>query len=230
MPCLQANRKSNKVVISTHISTSENFILTYERHYMATNNSQIYQFQITLKEIKPKIWRRIQVPSGYNFWDLHVAIQDAMGWQDYHLHQFTIINPKTGKKEFIGIPDDEDFEEIIPGNKAKISKYFVFPKDKANYEYDFGDGWEHEIILEKVLPVIEGSKYPQCIAGERACPPEDCGGIYGYENLLEIIRDPKDKEYKETIEWLGREFDPEDFNSKSVQFDDPKERWKMAFK
>lgn len=197
---------------------------------MATNNSQIYQFQITLKEIKPKIWRRIQVPSGYNFWDLHVAIQDAMGWQDYHLNQFTIINPKTGKKEFIGIPDDEDFEKIIPGNKAKISKYFVFPKDKANYEYDFGDGWEHEVILEKVLPVIEGSKYPQCIAGERACPPEDCGGIYGYENLLEIIRDPKHKEYKETIEWLGKEFDPEDFDSKSVQFDDPKERWKMAFK
>jgi hypothetical protein len=183
---------------------------------MVTKNIQIYQFKITLREIKPKIWRSIQVPSNYSFWDFHVAIQDAMGWQDYHLHQFTIINPKTGESEVIGIADDESFQEIIAGKKAKISKYFLSPKDKANYEYDFGDGWEHEITLEKILPVNANDKYPQCIAGARACPPEDCGGVYGYENLLKIIKDPNHEEYKEQIKWLGGEFNPEDFDHKSV--------------
>lgn len=196
---------------------------------MTTKNSQIYQFKITLKGIKPKIWRSIQVPSNYSFWDLHVAIQDSMGWLDYHLHQFTIINPKTGENESIGIPDDEYPEGVIPGEKVKISKYFLSPKDKAKYEYDFGDGWEHEIILEKILPIIVGSKYPQCVAGERACPPEDCGGVYGYENLLEIISNPKHEEYEEMMRWLGGEFNSEDFDPKSVYFDDPKERWKIAF-
>lgn len=197
---------------------------------MTTKNLQIYQFKITLKEIKPKIWRRIQVPENYSFWDLHVAIQDSMGWEDYHLHEFEIVNPKTLDKEIIGIPDDEGFHKVISGNKAKIAKYFLTAKDKASYMYDFGDGWEHEIILEKILPADIGSKYPQCIDGKRACPPEDCGGIWGYENLLEVISDPKHEEYKERIEWLGGEFNSEDFDPESISFDDPKERWEMTFK
>ena len=196
---------------------------------MAIKPSNVYQFKITLQEVKPKIWRCIQVPSNYSFWDLHVAIQDVMGWQDYHLHQFEIINPETGKKDSIGIPDDEDYGEIIPGEQAKISRYFLSTKDKASYDYDFGDRWRHEIVLEAILPKVIDIKYPQCIAGERACPPEDCGGVWGYKNLLKIMKNPNHKEFKETIEWLGRVFDPEDFDRKLVLFDNPKKRWKIAF-
>lgn len=196
---------------------------------MTTKNQNVYQFKITLKEIQPKIWWRIQVPAYYRFWDFHVAIQDAMRWLDYHLNQFEIINPKTGDKELIGIPDDEDFESIIPEEKVKISKYFLFPKDKANYEYDFGDWWVHEIVLEKILPAVIGNKYPQCIEGARACPPEDCGGVWGYEELLEVISNPKHEEYKERMEWLGGKYNPEDFDPNSVSFDNPKKCWNIAF-
>jgi hypothetical protein len=186
----------------------------------------VYEFKITLKDIKPKIWRKIQVPEDYNFWDLHVAIQYAMGWEDYHLHQFEIMNPKTGDKVQIGMPDDDNMcgDELVIETKARIAKYFLSPKDIALYEYDFGDGWEHEIVLEKILPAEPGTDYPKCIAGERACPPEDCGGPWGYEELLEIIKDPKHPEYTERIEWLGEDFDAEEFSPEEVEFDDPKER------
>lgn len=195
------------------------------------NPKKIYEFKITLREIKPKIWRKIQVPDNYNFWDLHVAIQDAMGWQDYHLHQFEVKDSKTGNKVFIGSPGEDGIAgyEVIPGNKAKISKYFLSPKDEALYEYDFGDGWEHEVLLEKILPAESGTKYPKCIAGKRACPPEDCGGPCGYEELLEVIKNPNSPEYEERMEWLqwqGGNFDPEKFEPDEVYFDDSKERFK----
>jgi len=112
---------------------------------MKKNFKNIYQFKITLKGIKPPIWRRIQVPETYTFWDLHVAIQDSMGWSDYHLHQFEILDPSIGKKVLIGIPDDENdwLIKTLPDWKQKISRYFSMENSKANYEYDFGDGWEH---------------------------------------------------------------------------------------
>ncbi|WP_341763567.1 plasmid pRiA4b ORF-3 family protein [Candidatus Tisiphia endosymbiont of Beris chalybata] len=185
---------------------------------MTVKISNIYQFKITLKYTKPKIWRRIQVPEKYNFEDLHFAIQNAMGWENYHLHQFEIINPKTGTKDLISSPDDEGFCDVIPEDKAKIVKYFLSPKDKAIYEYDFGDGWKHEVVLEKILPTVAGATYPQYLAGERACPPEDCGGVGGYEYLLEIIADPDHEEYKERIEWLSDDFNPKDFDPKLVKF------------
>ncbi|MFH0735266.1 MAG: plasmid pRiA4b ORF-3 family protein [bacterium] len=193
---------------------------------MAKIMKEVYQFKITLNESKPPIWRRILVPSKYSFWDLHIAIQDSMGWKDYHLHSFNIINPLTGRKVEIGIPD-EDYEDILPDNKIKISKYFNENNAKATYEYDFGDSWIHTIKLEKIIPAVAGEKYPQCIGGKMACPPEDCGGIWGYYNLLEIIQDPKHDEYEESIEWLGEDFDPNEFDPKDVTFDDPKERFNL---
>lgn len=189
---------------------------------MVAKTSNIYQFKITLRDKKPKIWRRIQVSGNYNFWELHLVIQDAMGWEDCHLHQFEITNPKTGEKDLISLSEDIGFDDTISGKKAKIAKYFLAPKDKANYEYDFGDGWEHEVVLEKILPAVVGSKYPQCIAGERACPPEDCGGVWVYENLLEIMANPKHPEYEERMEWVGDEFNPEEFDPKLIEFADPK--------
>jgi len=193
---------------------------------------RVYQFKITLEGIKPPIWRRIQVSESYTFWDLHVAIQDAVGWDDYHLHLFEIINPSTGMKEKIGIPD-EDFEldrETLPGWELKIADYFSMENPKADYQYDFGDNWEHSIEMEKIVARAKNVKYPLCIAGKRSCPPEDCGGIWGYEDFLEIIMNPDDERYEEMLGWVGGEFDPEQFDIKGVHFDDPDKRWEAAFR
>jgi len=195
---------------------------------MAERIANIYQFKITLKDFKPKIWRRIQVPENYSFYDLHVAIQDAMGWEDYHLHQFDIMNPKTGEKVFISTLDNEVFHDVIEEHKAKIAQYFSISNNKASYEYDFGDGWEHEIILEEILPANADIKYPQCIAGKNACPPEDCGGIPGYEYLLEIMANPQHEEHAERMRCLGGKFMPKEFDPQLVKFDNPKERWKKS--
>jgi hypothetical protein len=192
---------------------------------MPTKIKNIYQFKIVLKDSDPKIWRRIQVPENYSFYKLHCAIQDAMGWEDYHMHMFEMKDPMTGLKLRIETPFEDDFGGMFASRsnpideaKAKISQYFTLTNKKASYEYDFGDGWEHEITLEKILPVEENIKYPKCIAGERACPPEDCGGVWGYEELLEIRNDPKHEYYEERMEWLGEEFDPEKFDPAKVKF------------
>ncbi|MDI3542707.1 MAG: hypothetical protein PWP57_310 [Candidatus Atribacteria bacterium] len=192
---------------------------------------RVYQFKITLKGIRPPIWRRIQVPETYTFWDLHVAIQDVMGWQDYHLHQFEMVNPATGNLKLIGLPaDDYDWTRAtLAGWRQKIAQWFTPENKVAVYLYDFGDGWEHKVELEKILPREAGVRYPICLGGERACPPEDCGGIPGYERLLEIISNPDDEEYEEMLMWLGGKFDPEQFDPKKVLFGDPAIRFKKAF-
>ena len=193
---------------------------------------KVYQLKVTLKGIRPPIWRRIQVPGNYSFWDLHVAIQDAMGWFDLHLHSFEMINPKTGFKEEIGIPDD-DFgafdHDVIPGWERRISSYFTTDNSKALYLYDFGDDWTHEIRLEKTLTPDKDIAYPRCIKGKRACPPEDCGGAWGYEEMLETLSDPEHEDYENTVEWIGEFFDPEYFDLSEIEFEDPQDRWDMAF-
>ena len=204
---------------------------TRKGNIMKKEFNQVYQFKITLMGVKPPVWRRIQVPETYTFWDLHVAIQDAMGWSDYHLHQFDVINPSTGMKVEIGIPDKE-FDlcgEILPGWKQKISDYFSMENRLADYVYDFGDDWEHKIQLEKILPREKNVNYPVCIKGKRACPPEDCGGIWGYEEFLDAIKDHEHEEHKEMLEWIGLEFAPEQFDAEEVVFSDPDKRRKIAF-
>ena len=201
---------------------------------------QIYQFKITLKGIKPPIWRRIQVPGTYTFWDLHVSIQDAMGWQDYHLHEFR-IKDLGGKKVYIGIPTDDDFMDdlmlarnVLPGWKQKVSKYISISEPGFLYVYDFGDDWQHSVKLEKVLSAEEGVTYPRCIGGKRNSPPEDCGGPCGYENLLEVLSDPENYEYEEMRQWADSMkdgfFDPELFIPGDVKFVDPKIRFDIAFR
>jgi hypothetical protein len=196
---------------------------------MTTKYQHIYQFKVSLNSINPVIWRRIQVPENYSFWDLHVAIQDAMGWFDCHLHEFNMPNPVTGQPERIGIFNEEwDFDDIkvIPGWELSISDYFSGDTKLALYTYDFGDNWEHQVCLEKILPREANVKYPCCIDGARACPPEDCGSIPGYEHLLKIMKDPQNEEYDEMVEWLGRVYDPEKFIPK-IRFSSPKRRLKM---
>ncbi len=136
-------------------------------------------------------------------------------------------------KVTIGIPDDEGFDmdrEVLPGGEQKIADYFSMENRVAYYEYDFGDGWGHTIKLEKILPRDKNIDYPICTAGKRACPPEDVGGVWGYEDFLEIISNPDHGEYDRMIEWVGGAFDPEYFDKEEISFDDPDERWEIAFK
>jgi len=192
----------------------------------------VYQFNVRLLGVVPPIWRRVQVPETYSFWDLHVAMQDSMGWLDYHLHLFRVSKPVTGEVRQIGIPDDDALkgdEPVLPGWEIPIAHYFSRPGVIAQYDYDFGDGWEHELTLEAILPQEPGKKYPRCVAGARACPPEDCGGIGGYENLMMVLQTPTHEEYESTLQWLGRRFDPDVFESKHVKFDDPARRYELAF-
>lgn len=190
---------------------------------------KVYQFKVVLKHTEPPIWRRIQVPKTYTFWDLHVAVQDVMGWEDYHLHEFLLSSTETGGNLKIGIPEGDFDKDVHPGWKCKITDYLSEKNRSADYVYDFGDYWEHTIELEKILPREENIKYPVCIEGEMACPPEDCGGIYGYYDLLDIIGDPNHKEHEDMLDWLGEGYDPEHFDANQVKFDDPSRRQPIAF-
>jgi hypothetical protein len=186
---------------------------------------KVYQFKITLKDIKPPIWRRIHVPETYTFWDWHVAVQDSMGWTDTHLHHFEIVDPSTGMSKEIGIPDEDSGDiAILAGWKRKIANYFSSDNDTAEYIYDYGDNWEHTIKLENILSREKGVTYPICVGGARACPPEDCGGISGYKKFLDTIMDPHHKRHKELLDWVGGDFDPEYFDAEDVKFDNPKKR------
>ena len=201
---------------------------------MATNKL-IYQFRVELLEIEPSIWRRIQVPTDYSFWDLHVAIQDSMGWLDYHLHEFRVKKPYGRKVVEIGMPDDETERDCLAGWDVPISAYFVEPGVAAAYDYDFGDSWHHKVLLEGVLLRDPLVKYPACVAGERACPPEDCGGVSGYEELLQVLSKPRTAEYEETVGWLKGHaknyfpYRPDRFVPGDVEFWNPAKRWKIAF-
>ena len=182
------------------------------------------QFKITLQHITPSVWRSIIVPENYSFWDLHVAIQDAFGWQDRHLHAFEI----KGNHEYqIGIPDPDgmDFMRTEPGWEIKIKKFVSKIGSKIKYTYDFGDDWEHEIVFEKIIS--EDIKKPICLEGQRACPPEDCGGPHGYMEFCAIMKTKKGNDYEEMKAWYGKDYDPEEFDAKKVKFDNPKTRFNI---
>ena len=179
----------------------------------------VYQFKITLDDIRPPIWRRIQVPETYNFKELHLAIQMSMGWKDCHLHNFKIKNVTISMHD--QIDDDYGIEDELDERKTCIKDWFKKPLDCAMYEYDFGDGWDHIIQLEKIEPAQPGVQYPRCTGGERACPPEDCGGTFGYEKLLHILKTPSEEEHDEKKMWLdrrgyGKSFDPEKFSADDI--------------
>lgn len=177
--------------------------------------NKIYQIQIALKECKPKIWRRLLIPSNLLLSDLHKIIQTAMGWTNTHLHQFI----KNRTYYTVKMEGDDMWDEMdnVDYKKMKISDLLTKEKERISYEYDFGDGWQHEVILEKMLPVDDTIKYPICLTGKMNCPPEDCGGVWGYKNMLEILKQPKHEEYEELVEWLGDDdFDPEYFDKEEV--------------
>ena len=168
----------------------------------------IYQLKVTLLDSKPPIWRRILVRSDVRLDILHRILQETMGWTNSHLHQFTVHGASYGPHY------DESGGELEYENEARyrLSQLLTIEKDSLNYEYDFGDGWDHKITLEKILPHDDSVPVPCCIKGKRACPPEDCGGVWGYDSLIETMGNPNHPEYQEMLEWLGGELDPEAFD------------------
>jgi hypothetical protein len=169
----------------------------------------ILQLKVVLKYIKPPIWRRIQAPDDITFYEFHRIIQAAFGWQDYHLFEFNCKGISVGEP-------GEDFDyDVKDATLIKLTDYLK-EKDKLVYTYDFGDDWKHEIVIEKILPAEEGVKYPRCISGKRSCPPEDVGGVPGYEEFLDAIMNQDHSEHEEMIEWAGDDFDPERFDIDAV--------------
>jgi hypothetical protein len=170
----------------------------------------VYQIKVTLKGSKPPIWRRIQVTSDTTLARLHRILQRVMGWEGYHLYQFAV-----GGMEY---SDPRVLEEMEGKDARKVTLATVVRGEKSKflYEYDFGDRWDHKLLIEKILPRDEGKRYPLCLTGKRACPPEDCGGIWGYAGFLEAIRDPKHPEHEDMLEWVGGEYDPDVFDLDEV--------------
>jgi hypothetical protein len=175
---------------------------------------EIYQIKVTLLYTRPPIWRGLLVPAGLTLEVLHDVLQVAMGWDDSHLHDFRI-----GQKRF-GKPDPNDRFMGLPaiGNERTARLFTVLGKvgAKAVYTYDFGDSWEHAILVEKVLPPEPGVAYPISVGGKLQGPPEDCGGIPEYYNLLEAIRDPAHQQHEEMLDWVGGEFNPDTFSTEDV--------------
>lgn len=194
-------------------------------------HAKLLQLKIILIGSKPAIWRELVVPGNYSLFDLHAAIQDAFAWHDCHLHQYFTESPyqRNSGYERIAVPMPE-LDDVIDERKEKLSAWFRRPKNALWYEYDFGDRWMHEVTLEKTLPPHKTFKVPLLLDGARACPPDDCGGIGGYYDLLETLASPKSPDHKDMLEWMGietaAEFDPEKFDKKKVKFHNPKRRLK----
>lgn len=200
--------------------------------HLIAESGLLYTLKITLKHSQPPIWRRVQIPDCL-LDDLHEVIQTAMGWENCHMHEFVIgqeryrptSTDELGMGGFWGVTDDESSDEtllseVIPEPSKRSKKPFRF-----TYVYDFGDDWEHEILVEKVERPEELSLRPVCLAGKRTCPPEDCGGVWGYAHLLEALSDPKHPDHDDMVDWCGP-IDPADFDPAAVNKEF--KRWKIV--
>ncbi len=165
----------------------------------------VVSLKVTLKRVRPPIWRRVLVPGAITLGGLSEVILAAMGWVGGHLHAFNVAGRDYGDP---GLVDDVADKERMTLNgliKAHVKRF--------TYTYDFGDDWDHIVAIEKTQPATYGHSYPLCVAGKRNCPPEDCGGVWGYAELMEILADPAHPERAERLEWVDEEdFDPEAFD------------------
>ena len=170
----------------------------------------LLQLKLTLRDIEPPIWRRLLVPGSVTLLRLHRIFQIAMGWEDYHLYGFRIAEADYGE------PDPDGPMGMKSARRAKLGQVVTHRRQVFTYQYDFGDDWHHDIVVEEIGSPQPGVNYPVLIDGSRACPPEDCGGPWGYGGLLAIIRDPSHEEYPDRLEWLREGFDPEVFDRDQV--------------
>jgi Plasmid pRiA4b ORF-3-like protein len=172
---------------------------------------RVYEFKITLLDSHPPIWRRIQVKDG-TLDKLHEHIQTAMGWTNSHLHHFRVGNQRYGDPDLM----QENFEDLDYRDSTTTKISDLLPRGgqrfRIQYEYDFGDSWHHEVHFEGIVRAEARRKYPRCLEGARACPPEDVGGVWGYADFVEAIRSPEHEDHERMLEWVGGSFDPEAFD------------------
>jgi hypothetical protein len=172
--------------------------------------SPVYELKIVLEGSSPPIWRRLHVPALATFEELHHVIQFAMGWDDQHLHKF-----QAGSKR-IGVPESSRFGSTTDESRTRLYRVMTREGDSLTYEYDFGDGWRHAVTLERIhRPQSEVTEIV-CLDGARACPPEDSGGIWGYQDLLDASKDANHPHHERAVEWLGDDFDSEAFDRDRV--------------
>jgi hypothetical protein len=181
---------------------------------MTKSAQKILQIKISLREIKPPIWRRVLVTDHMTLWDLHEVIQAVFGWAGYHLHEFKIGNV------IYGDPEDSELMDFVKENEElyKLSDFNFNKGSQFTYLYDFGDSWKHTVLIEKVLPYDKNTRLPQFLEGKRATPPEDVGGEYGYSQFLEVIKDLKDPDHESYLIWAGGSFDPELVDVKKINY------------
>ena len=161
---------------------------------------EVCQLKVTLRGTRPPIWRRLLVPADTTLTRMHRVLQIAMGWQDSHMYEFRVDVRRPARMQ----------------HSARIGEVLREIGSSLTYTYDLGDGWEHSVVLEKRLRGGNGAERPVCLGGQWACPPEDCGGVPGYYDLLEVLQNPADERYEEMREWTGEDFDPEVFSVDAV--------------
>ncbi len=188
------------------------------------SKTTIYQLKVTIRDIRPPIWRRVRVESSTTLSKLHLIIQAAMGWYNCHLHSFSIDGIEYGN------PEPNYGLELRDENKAKLANLIKQEKAKFFYTYDFGDSWEHLILVEKILPKEPKVSYPKCIKAKQACPPENCGGAWGYMEFLEAIQNSTHPEHESYLEWVGGSFDSEfcdleEVNQRLAEFETLAQHW-----
>lgn len=170
---------------------------------------QILQCRVWLVDSEPSIWRRFEVSDQISLDDLHEILQIVMGWENGHLHAFAI-----GRDRYAA-PFPMPLEGTLDSTSVSLASFRFKSGDKFSYTYDFGDGWLHQVRVDEVRPQSNEVKLPRCLEGDRACPPEDCGGVWGYEALLERLSDPEDPDFEELLDWVG-DFDPSHFSVEAV--------------
>jgi len=175
-----------------------------------TPKKEILTLKVSLDESKPEIWRRFKISENMTLAGLHDVIQRVMGWQDYHLHEFEIEGKKYGPMH------SDPPEDMIDEESVRVSETIKRIGTEFKYIYDFGDDWVHTVIVENVRVPGKHEMVPYCIDGAMACPPEDSGGIHGYYEKLDILQDPKHEEFKETRQWMGKDFDKNKFDFDEV--------------
>jgi hypothetical protein len=178
----------------------------------AVEPAAIYQLKITLMGTRPAVWRRIQAPGDIRLSRLHAVLQIVMGWTNSHLHGFRA----DGRNYGVPGPEFDGMMEMLDERQARLDEIAPRVKSHIIYEYDFGDSWEHMIVVEKIFAPDSNVQYPHCLAGKRACPPDDVGGVWGYADFLKAIRNSRHPEHDEMLEWAGGAFDPTAFDLRGV--------------
>lgn len=175
---------------------------------MSAASPSVHRLKVTLRRVRPPVWRRIEVRSATSLYQLSAELEAAMSWFGGHLHAFDVAG------EIYQLPTEEDFgwRPMKDERKATVAKVLTRVGMKMRWDYDFGDGWEHDILVEAIEPAAADVLYPRCMAGRRACPPEDCGGPWGYRNLLDALGDPAHPEHESMLEWAPPGFDPAHFD------------------